>query len=307
MPNTVEIRERLASICEKPVPPSSDETAFAGPQPDCPRSPTADFGTTIEADSMLTPVKSPGLFQLIELILKDRPQLERIIHAPSLSAELIPRFLAIALIAFTLFGTTLAIVISAVGMRIHLNPIVAVLEGHAPTLIEFTRDQAIRGRGLAAEMFDAAKLISAYDLGLIAAAGVCLPSLFFYGLLAGVPMSMARVTVHTLKGMATTAVALVGILPIYMAFTLGAAVFQMADMIVNAVLWLGLILPFIAGLFGVGSLYSGFSLLAQSLPAASRCQRSCLLRRLIVSWSVCYTAVTPVMIFTLWEYFSRGL
>jgi hypothetical protein len=148
-------------------------------------------------------------------------------------------------------------------------------------------------------------LIAAYDLGLIAAAGVCLPSLYFYGLLAGIPMSMARVTVHTVKAMSTTAVALVGILPIYMAFSLGAAIFHAPQLYSDSILWLGLILPFAAGLFGISSLYEGFTGLADVLPAERRYRRTCFLRRLVVSWSVCYTAVTPVMIYTLWEYFSR--
>jgi len=43
------------------------------------------------------------------------------------------------------------------------------------------------------------------------------------------------------------------------------------------------------------------------LPLKGRCQRACLLRRLVVSWSVCYAAVTPVMIYSLWEYFARTI
>ncbi len=297
MRTSFEIRERLTSVSETNAALDAYPAVMAQPAPDA-ASPFAQ-------ENVLTKVAAPGLLELVELILKDRPRLERIIHDPSLSAELIPRFLAAALVGFTLFGATLAIVIAAVGVQVNLGSIADVLNDTSPTLIEFARTGSSSGRGLLGGTVDGAKLISAYDLGLIAAAGVCLPSLYFYGLLAGVPMSMARVTVHTLKGMATTAVALIGILPIYMAFTLGAAVFHAPDMIVNSVLWLGLVLPFVAGLFGVGSLYTGFAALAQALPAACRGQRACLLRRLIVSWSVCYTAVTPVMIYTLWEYFSR--
>jgi hypothetical protein len=297
MRTSFEIRERLTSV--------NTTNAELDSLPEHVAEAARGAASTSLRDEVLTEVAAPGLLELVELILKDRPRLERIIHDPSLSAELIPRFLAAALVGFTLFGATLAIVIAAVGVHVNLGSIAGVLDGTVPILIEFARTGSSSGRGLVSETVDAAKLISAYDLGLIAAAGVCLPSLYFYGLLAGVPMSLARVTVHTLKGMATTAVALVGILPIYMAFTLGAAVFHAPDMIVNSVLWLGLILPFVAGLFGVGSLYMGFAALAHALPAACRGQRACLLRRLIVSWSVCYTAVTPVMIYTLWEYFSR--
>ena len=186
-----------------------------------------------------------------------------------------------------------------------MNSIKSVLEGSAPTLIIFEPRGSTSGFSIVESFGTGLRLIAAYDLGLIAAAGVCLPSLYFYGLLAGVSMSIARVTVHTVKAMSTTAVALVGILPIYMAFSLGAAVFQTPRLFSESVLWLGLGLPFMAGLFGVHSLYVGFTALAANMPPECRTGRACLLRRLVVSWSVCYTAVTPVMIFTLWEYFSR--
>jgi len=264
-----------------------------------------DADPSLATGSVLTQVGAPSLLELLELILKDRPRLERIIHDPSLSAELLPRLLAVALIGFTLFGSTLAIIIAAVGVQVHLAAVADVLNGTVPRLIEFVRDTPAAGYTPLASLLAAVKLIAAYDLGLVAAAGVCLPSLYFYGLLAGIPLSLARVTVHTLKGMATTAVALVGVLPIYMAWALGVAVFQLPNEFVDAVLWLGLILPFITGLFGVSSLYSGFAALAHALPSECRGQRACLLRRLVVSWSVCYTAVTPVMIYTLWEHFSR--
>src|SRR5262249_16774250 len=149
---------------------------------------------------ILEPVESPALLDVIELILKDPPALERIIRHPLLAAELIPRFLAVALIGFTLFGVAMALVIHSVGMQVELAPIKGVIEGTAPTLIRFEQSGTSHA-GIMGAFSRGVRLIAAYDLGLIAAAGVCLPSLYFYGLLAGVPMSMARVTVHTLKAM----------------------------------------------------------------------------------------------------------
>ena len=258
-------------------------------------------------DNILTTVPAPRLFDLIELILKDRPRLDRIIRDPSLGRELIPRFLAISLVGFTFFGISLAFMVAAVGVRIELMSIKSMLDRTTPALMSFNHNVPFDVLGLGSTFAAGWRLIAAYDLGLIAAAGICLPSLYFYGLLAGVPMSLAGVAVHTLKGMATTATALVGILPIYMAFSLGAAVFEAPAILVDAVLQVGLLLPFAAGLFGAHSLYAGFNALAGVLPPDRRCQRACLLRRLVVSWSVCYTAVTPVMIYTLWEYFSRAI
>ena len=189
-----------------------------------------------QREIILTPGPAPRLFDLIELILKDRPRLERIIRDPSLAGELIPRFLAISLVGFTFFGISLAFMISAVGVRIDLMSIKSTLDGARPVLMSFNHDLSFQVLGLRQALTAGGHLIAAYDLGLIAAAGVCLPSLYFYGLLAGVPMSMASVTVHTLKGMATTATALIGILPIYMAFSLGAAVFEAPAMLVDCVL-----------------------------------------------------------------------
>ncbi|MGE5190945.1 MAG: hypothetical protein ACM3U2_00470 [Deltaproteobacteria bacterium] len=301
MPTTSEIRTPLTSLHAR-----EQKSVSEGSSADA-RAASIEAGTqgpAIETD-VFQPVSSPKLLELVELILKDRPRLERVIRDPSLAAELIPRFLAVSLVGFTLFGVAMALVVHAVGVRLELASMKAVLEGTAPGLVRFEPLGARSGREMVNAITAGLRLISAYDLGLIAAAGVCLPSLYFYGLLAGIPMSLARVTVHTVKAMATTAVALVGILPIYVAFSLGAAIFHAPAVVAESVLWLGLLLPFGAGLFGVNSLYTGFTGLTNSLPPECRYRRSCFLRRLVVSWSVCYTAVTPVMIFTLWEYFSR--
>ena len=105
--------------------------------------------------------------------------------------------------------------------------------------------------------------------------------------------------------MASSAIAVVGALPIYFAAVLGLVVFHAPGWVVGAVCFLGLALPFIAGLYGTRSLYIGFIGLADTLPKDRRCRRECFLRRLLCAWSACFTAVTPVMIFTLWEYMSR--
>jgi hypothetical protein len=68
-------------------------------------------------------------------------------------------------------------------------------------------------------------------------------------------------------------------------------------------LYLGLLLPFLAGAAGVYSIYRGFTGLADTLPEECRGRRACFLRRLTVSMAACYTAVTPVMIYTLWNFF----
>jgi len=261
--------------------------------------------TPSESEGIFLPIEVPQVMGLIELILKDRERLNRLIRDPAISFELLPRFLAIALAGFTLFGVAATLVIASFHVWPKLADVSLVLGGGRP-LIEF-RDLGNHSLSLAQPWLDgsAFRLIASYDIGLIAAAGVCLPSLYFYGLLSGVRMTMLDVTIHTVKGMSTTAVALVGILPIYVALSLGVAVFSAPGFVVSATLWLAMILPFVAGLWGVHSLYVGFVGLADTMPADRQEHRALFLSKLIVSWAACYTAVTPVMIFTLWEYLAR--
>jgi hypothetical protein len=143
--------------------------------------------------------------------------------------------------------------------------------------------------------------VLAYNLGLVGATGICLPSFYFYGLLAGIRISMLDVTAHAMKGMAVTAIVLVGLLPIYVAVALGMVVFRAPASWLGGSLYLGLALPFIAGLWGVWSLYTGFVRLADTLPPERCHARNCFLRRLVAAWSACYTAVTPLAVYALWK------
>jgi hypothetical protein len=135
----------------------------------------------------------------------------------------------------------------------------------------------------------------------VAATGICLPSFYFYCLLSGVKVSVLQITTQTLKSKAASAVLLMGVLPIYVAVVLGMMVFRVPAVEMQFALYLGLVLPFLAGLAGVRSLYKGFMGLADTLPTQRRCRRECFLRRLTLAMAACYTAVTPVMIYTLWH------
>jgi hypothetical protein len=98
-----------------------------------------------------------------------------------------------------------------------------------------------------------------------------------------------------------------GILPVYLAAALGAVVFGAPPDVLRAVLYVGLGLPFVASLWGVRSIHHGFLGLSDTLPPERRDNRECWLRRLTAACSACYTAVCPVMIFTLWRYFADHL
>src|SRR5262249_31550529 len=138
-------------------------------------------------------------------------------------------------------------------------------------------------------------------------------------LLAGVRMRLSQIVSQVMCSKATTAVVLVGILPIYVAVVLGLVVFEADAQLLETCLYLGLALPFVAGaaggggprpaaaLAGVRALYRGGSGMAETMPPERRCRRACFFRRLTVSWAACYTAVSPVLIYRLWETLAPAL
>ncbi len=223
-----------------------------------------------------SPATSTRTTELVELLLKDQRRLDALIRDDTLARDLIPRLLAVALVGFTIFGIAATLIVNLGGVHPSWVP----------------RTQLSDGTW--------ASLTIAYVLGLVAAVGVCLPSFYFYGLLAGVKLTMVQAAAYAVKCLANTAVVLVGALPIYVALALGMIVFSAPVESKLFTIALGLALPFVAGLAGVRSLFVGFTDLADMLPNCRKASRACFLRRLTLAWSICYTAVTPVMIYWLW-------
>lgn len=281
---------------------ANQEPAAATPDEGFPPIPP-DFELVNRLDhtrpDMLRPVES-GSLGLLELILKAPEQLDRLIRDPSRQAELLPRFLGISLVGFTFFGVAMSLVLSTSTVWPQLYPMEAVVAGRESSPMRFT---ASTGTSLLTHWLngDALRLIAAYAVGLVAATGICLPSLYFYSLLAGVRMTMMDVVLQSLKSKAVAAVTLVGVLPIYATCGLAIAIFPMSEYWRDTVLTLGLILPFIAGTAGTYSLYRGLSGFVDTMAEERREQRGFFLQRLVLSWAACYTAVSPVLIFTLWQ------
>lgn len=253
-----------------------------------------------ESAAMQNQVIGDGPLALVELILKDPIRLDRLIRKTPQQIVLLPRLLAISLIAFVIFGVSMTLVLSAAGVWPILVPIQDALAGKQSLGLRFENADTtsflmpwLNG--------NAFKLITAYSIGLIAATGICLPSLYFYGLLAGVRMTMMDVVIHAVKSKAVAAITLIGIIPIYAAFGLAIAIFPLPELSRDAVLMFGLLLPFIAGLAGTFSLYRGLSTLTDTMTAERRAHRECFLQRLVLSWCWVYSAVSPVLIFTLWQ------
>lgn len=222
---------------------------------------------------------------VVEMLLKDHAQLNRLLRNEGYQRELVPRLMAVALAGFAIYGVVVTAIFNAVWIR---N---GVWLEHLPSA--YWND------------LSAGNLTLGYTLGLVAANGICLPSFYFYGLLAGVRTTMLGVTAHAIKGMAAAAVALVGLLPIYVALSLTSIVFPLGKSWDLNCIVLGLALPFLAGLFGVVNLYEGFVGLADTMKCANRKDRQCFLRRLILAWVGCLTFVTPVVVYSLWDMLSN--
>lgn len=249
--------------------------------------------------------KEFSLLAIVELLLKDHRRLTRLLAQPAAPRILLPRLLAIALVGFVLFGATISLVMSASGTWPELTSIATWLDQPTTTPLWFSSlDDGRLDELTPWYNGQALSLMTAYAFGLVAATCVCLPSLYFYCLLAGMRMSMLEVVVHAVKSKAVAAVALVGILPIYVALAMGVAIFNVNEGCTQAVMLLGLVLPFIAGFWGTAALRAAFWQLCDRMPAHDAWNRRCFLRRLVLSWSGIYSVVMPVMIYSMWELLS---
>jgi hypothetical protein len=240
------------------------------------------------ADEPAVQVNEHSTLGLVELILKDPQRLDALNRKEGRQAEQIPRFLGIALASYSLFAFALLLILNAAPAEAYPRHFLAVP---------------------AARWHDGSALgmLLAYDLGLVGATGICLPSFYFFSLLAGVRMSMSQLTGQVVRCKANSAIVLVGILPIYVAVVLGLVVFEAPVETLEWLLYLGLVLPFVAGLEGVRAIYRGVLGMADTLPPERRCRRGCFLRRLTLSWAAVYTAVSPLLIYRLWEFFAGRL
>jgi hypothetical protein len=233
------------------------------------------------------PIDTGSVLGLTELLLKDPARLDRVARDETQQWRLVPSLLAIGAASFGLFALVLVVTLDAAPAAALPRPLAEWRPSH--------------------RVASAVGLWLAYALGFTLTTGVCLPSFWFYGLLAGIRASWLQVTAQMVKGQAATAMMLLGILPVYFAVALGAVVFRAPPDSLRAVLWIGLGLPFVAGLWGVRSIFRGFVGLADTMADERRCARTCWLRRLTLACSVCYTAVCPVMIWTLWRHFAGQL
>jgi hypothetical protein len=144
----------------------------------------------------------------------------------------------------------------------------------------------------------AARPLLTYAIGMVGALGICLPSFYFYGLLAGVRATMLQVVAISLHALARTGVILMGLLPVFVAAILGMVVLgATGGLAYQALMMAGVLLPFLAGLSTLPVMVRGFIDLIETIPEARAARRAPMIRLLALAWAVLYTTVAPV---TLW-------
>jgi hypothetical protein len=255
---------------------------------DEPPAPPEEPLPVVAADEPAVASNAFSILGLVELLLKFPERADALNREEKRQATLIPRFLGIALASYGLFSVAMIVILNAA-------------PGSAYPQYLFAVPRASLRDG------SAVSLLLAYNFGLVAATGICLPSFYFFSLLAGVRMSMLQIVGQVVRCKASSAMVLVGILPIYVAIVLGLVVFQAPTRALELCLYLGLILPFLAGLEGVRAIYRGVMGMAETLPPERRCRRECFLRRLTLSWAAVYTAVSPLMIYRVWQFLANQI
>lgn len=230
----------------------------------------------LAAAPVVAPTKPAAALELVEEMLKRPAVVDARLRQQAQLPRLVPQMLAIALAGYTVFCLAAALTL---------------------TLAPVWPPGVPRGDSLLRTWL---ALLAAYDIGILAAIGICLPSFYFYALLAGVRITMLETVAHALKGHAVAAVVLVGLVPVYLAITLGLQVFHAPEMWFQAFDYLLLTLPFQTGVAGAWSLYRGFIPLCDTMAEHFAQRRHCFLRRLLLSWTACSTVITPLVIYTIW-------
>jgi hypothetical protein len=124
-------------------------------------------------DAVLTADEN-SILGVAELVLKNQARVDQLARDESRQLSLLPSLLAIGLVSFGSYALGLVLTLSA-----------APIESLPKLLAERWADHRVAA---------ALALSLAYAFGFTLATGVCLPSFYFYGLLAGARVSWVQVT-----------------------------------------------------------------------------------------------------------------
>src|SRR5262245_30793591 len=147
--------------------------------------------------------REDSVLGLVELLLKDPARVDRLNRDGTADPlPLMTRFLLIAQASYLLFGLAMIIILNAA-------PADALPHRWLPVPPARLQDGS------------AFALLAAYCFGLSATTCICLPSFYFFALLAGVRLTFLQIAGQVVRCKANSAVVLLGILPIYVAVVLG--------------------------------------------------------------------------------------
>ncbi|MEQ8274127.1 MAG: hypothetical protein RMA76_05930 [Deltaproteobacteria bacterium] len=226
---------------------------------------------------MTTETQVPGMF---DLVLSDQARLDRLMLDDSRVITVIEQLLALSVLGLVLTGVAVGVAAEAIDISSY-HPLAALSRGTAVLWMPLTAVAAFLG-----------------------ALSICLPSFYFYTQLAGIDASFRLVTAQALRAQATTSVLLLAALPVFLALALANVAVDVASG--SGVLWVGLLLPFVLGLFGISSVYRSFSRLVLRLPK-THARRGKFVRRLVLAWGAVYTFVAPVAMFRIGQALSELL
>lgn len=145
------------------------------------------------------------------------------------------------------------------------------------------------------------RVLYAYGGGFFGAQVAALPSAWFYALLAGIRQPAWRVAAEAMRAHATTSMVLLGVLPVYLAAALGAAVLDPFDDGPAHLLYLlGFSVPFVAGLAGTFAMYRAFGRLVQQTRQDPDAPRTPTPALLVLAWSALFTTMAPLGVYCLY-------
>lgn len=218
---------------------------------------------------------------LYEILVRDREAGHARCADPDSAAELLPRFVGLGLLGFGAYGAVMGLV------RWQLPPVdpYAVWE-----------PWPLAGRYLLA-----------YAGAFFGTKVAILPTYYFYALLAGIRTHGWRIAIEVMRAQATQAMVVLGLLPLFLAAGLGAAALGSGGLR-QLIVWVGTILPFIAGLPGTAILYASLRRMArQAVPEDepwSPGRRGSMPGLLAVAWTGLFAFMAPVGVWGIWQALS---
>lgn len=237
-----------------------------------------------------TPDQAPKAFSsiwgLFEVLLKAPERLNPFIRLPGLQASLSAGFVAITFVGLALY---------AVGLfaALYFAPNEA-----RPALLDGGWDGGVASL---------VGLVAAYPGGVLLASLIVLPSYWFFGLLCGVKMPIGEVLTHSLKGKAATTVLVLGLMPIYAVIVVCLILAKVPGELIKPILWMGLLLPFLAALRGAGAIQAGFRNVVATTPDLSAASRVAIPTSLMLMWALLFTLTAPVIMYRLWDLVTTWL